>query len=275
MGPLASIFRSAIAALVLSASLTAPAAGIARAGDAASEPAPPAVDPGVPIDPAGAPDPGSEIPRYRLEPIVVTPDRLPIRLDRVPSDVTVITAERLETRRPLALSDALRSVPGIDVQRSGTLGKLTDVRLRGADPRHTLVLFDGIPLNGPWLGSLDFADLMGTGFDQVEVFGGPASSLYGSGAVGGVIQGLSTPAEGAAKRSLFAEYGDKRTFRQGLTWSSPVGEARAGLALDRLTSEGQGPRDAYSGVNGQLRLEVPIGGERLRVSALATQGDKE
>lgn len=263
MGPLASIFRHAFAGLLFF-SLTFSLTGVALPEDEVS-PAPSA----PPAEPA------PERPRYRLEPVVVTADRFPIRLDRVPSDVTVITPERLEARRPLALSDALRLVPGIDVQRAGTLGKLTDVRLRGADPRHTLVLYDGIPLNGPWIGSFDFADFMGAGENQVEVFGGPASSLYGSGAVGGVIQILSAPPSEAPKRRIFAEYGEERTFRQGLAWQSPLGASRAGLSLTRLTSDGRGPRDAYTGVNGQLRLEVPIGEERLRVSALATQGDKE
>ena len=230
-----------------------------------------------PPDPeAPAPVPASpEHPRYRLLPVVVTPDRFPIRLDRVPADVTVISPERLEARRPLFMAEALRDAPGIDVQRSGSTGKLTDIRLRGADPRHTLVLYDGIPLNGPWLGIYDFADFMGAGQNQVEVFGGPASSLYGSGAVGGVIQIRSAPEGDAPRRSLFADYGEHATLRQGMTWDAPMGTGHAGISLTRLTSEGQVARDAYTGLNGQLHLGIPVGSDRLRVSALATQGRKE
>jgi vitamin B12 transporter len=261
MGPLASLFRRFIlVSLLVSASSLAQAA--------LEEPSPP------PQAPAPAPPNAPEHPRYRLEPIVITADRMPIPLDRIPADVTVIAPERLESRRPLMIADALRWVPGIDVERSGSVGKLTDVRLRGADPRHTLVLFDGIPLNGPWLGIFDFADFMGSGRNQIEVFGGPASSLYGSGAVGGVIQILSAP-DAQTSRSVFAEYGEHRTLRQGVNWQSSQGETRAGLSLSRLTSDGQGPRDAYTGLNGQLRLDVPVGADRLKVSALATQGEKE
>ena len=97
-------------------------------------------------------------PRYRLDPVVVTGERLPLRLGRVPLDVTVIGRGRMDTQRQFLLADAIREVPAISAQRSGNLGKLTNLYLRGADPRHTLVLFDGIPLNGPWLGSFDFAD---------------------------------------------------------------------------------------------------------------------
>jgi vitamin B12 transporter len=261
MGPLTAFLRPVFIVLVVFFSLTASASAVARAENAAQDPS--------------AAESGSDAPRYRLEPVVVTPARFPIRLDRVPSDVTVITPERLEKRRPLLLADALRLAPGVDVQRSGTPGKLTDVRLRGADPRHTLVLYDGIPLNGPWIGNFDFADFMGAGSNQVEIFGGPASSLYGSAAVGGVIQILTPLGADVPKRSIFVEYGERATLRQGLTWQTPVGTTRAGISLTRLTSEGRGPRDVYSGVNGQLHLAVPIGQERLHVSALATQGDKE
>jgi len=263
MGPLVSFVRRfAFVSLLLIFTLTP---GVSRAG--AEDPPDPAAPP---------PQPGTpEAPRYRLLPVVVTPDRFPIRLDRVPADVTVISPERLEARRPLFMAEALRDAPGIDVQRSGSTGKLTDIRLRGADPRHTLVLYDGIPLNGPWLGIYDFADFMGAGQNQVEVFGGPASSLYGSGAVGGVIQIRTAPEGDAPRRSLFADYGEHATLRQGLTWDAPMGTGHAGVSLTRLTSEGQTARDRYTGLNGQLHLGIPVGSDRLRVSALATQGRKE
>jgi vitamin B12 transporter len=263
MGPLASFLRRFAVTTILILAVLSPSP--ARAGtDDPPDPAAPAPEP-----------PSPDHPRYRLEPVVVTPDRFPIRLDRVPADVTVITPERLEMRRPLLLTDALHDAPGVDVQRSGSTGKLTDVRLRGADPRHTLVLYDGIPLNGPWLGIYDFADLMGSGRNQVEIFGGPASSLYGSGAVGGVIQIRSAPEGEAPVRSLFADYGEHATLREGLTWDAPMGEGHAGLSLTRLTSEGQVARDGYTGLNGQLHARIPIGNDRLRISALATQGTKE
>ncbi|HZE19574.1 MAG TPA: TonB-dependent receptor plug domain-containing protein, partial [Candidatus Angelobacter sp.] len=251
MGPLVSFVRR-FAFVSLVALLTFTPA-MARAGTE---------DP--PDASAPAPEPPSpEHPRYRMLPVVVTPDRFPIRLDRVPADVTVISPERLEARRPLFMAEALRDAPGIDVQRSGSTGKLTDIRLRGADPRHTLVLYDGIPLNGPWLGIYDFADFMGAGQNQVEVFGGPASSLYGSGAVGGVIQIRSAPEGDAPRRSLFADYGEHATLRQGLTWDAPMGTGHAGVSLTRLTSEGQVARDGYTGLNGQLHVGIPVGSDRL------------
>ena len=233
-----------------------------------------------------APTDSTDTPRYRLNPVVVTGERAPLHLNRVPLDMTVITRDRLDTQRQYLLADALREVPAIDVQRSGNLGKLTNVRLRGADPRHTLVLFDGIPLNGPWLGSVDLADIMDTGVQRVEVLGGPASSLYGSAAVGGVIQILSPAgAEGGgagipvrsrgAIRAL-AEFGENATLRQAVAWDGAVGRTPLGLSMTRLASDGVGPRDTYLGWNGNGYAECPVTpNDRLRVTGLVTDGTKE
>ncbi|HET9250558.1 MAG TPA: TonB-dependent receptor [Candidatus Eisenbacteria bacterium] len=221
----------------------------------------------------------AEEPRYHLRPVVVTGERTPLPLDRVPLDVTVIDEERLEAQRPLLLAEALRQVPAVDVQRSGSPGKLTDVRLRGADPRHTLVLFDGVPLNGPWLGTFDFADFTDPGIRRVEVLGGPASSLYGSGAVGGVIQ-LLTRVEGepSAPERLraFAEYGDGETFRGNALWSGMAGSMPVGLSVTHLGSDGFRERDGYAGWNATARLDAIAGASnRIRVSAFATGAEKE
>ena len=218
---------------------------------------------------------GAAAPRYRLDPTVVTAERIPVLLSKVPSDVTVIGRARLALDQPFLLADALRDVPGLDAQRSGNLGKLTDVRLRGADPRHTLVLFDGIPLNGPWLGSFDFADVSGAGFGQVEVMGGPASSLYGSGAVGGVIQFVSPTGPVDERLRAFAEYGEQETFRQSVEWRGAVGAGSAGAHVSRLSTDGIGARDAYAGVSGRLHADVPRGRDRFRASGFFTRGRKE
>ena len=221
----------------------------------------------------------AENPRYHLPPVVVTGERTPLPLDRVPLEVTVIDEARLEAHRPLLLAEALRQVPAVDVQRSGSPGKLTDVRLRGADPRHTLVLFDGVPLNGPWLGTFDFADFTDPGVRRVEVLGGPSSSLYGSGAVGGVIQLLSR-VEGEAsspeRLRAFAEYGDGETFRGNAQWSGIAGSVPLGLSVTRLQSDGYRERDGYAGWNATARMDVtPGASDRIRVSAFATDAEKE
>ena len=286
MGPLRPLHRAVLARLALlmiSVALVAVfrlTPSFADTGDATT-PAPADGTTPAPVDV----NPGEQ-PRYRLNPVVVTGERVPLPLNRVPLDLTVLSRDRMDTQRQFLLSDGLREVPAIDVQRAGNLGKLTNIRLRGADPRHTLVLFDGIPLNGPWLGSFDFADLMDPGLNRVEVLGGPASSLYGSGAVGGVIQILSqgashgspplpdTPEPGKVR--VLAEYGENVTLRQSIQWRGSVGATPLGLAVTRLTSDGVGSRDTYLGWNGSGFAEFPVSAkDQLRVTALTANGEKE
>jgi vitamin B12 transporter len=270
MGPLRPLLRASLFAITACIIAAVP---------------PTALSADAPVD-ALAPDSLVE-PRYHLDPVIVTGERLPLPLGRVPLDVTVVGRGRWDAHRQFLLADALREVPALDIQRAGGLGKLTDIRLRGADPRHTLVLFDGIPLNGPWLGTFDFADLMDPGVERVEVLGGPSSSLYGSGAVGGVIQILSPGGseggtdgpESLRSRGQFratAEYGENVTLRQGIQWDGTIGRAPVGIAATRLTSDGVGPRDGYRGLNGNIHMELPVGSrDKVRVSGLATEGKKE
>ncbi|HEY7727513.1 MAG TPA: TonB-dependent receptor, partial [Candidatus Eisenbacteria bacterium] len=266
MGPLTLLPRCILLVSSVGILYPAPARSAAVTSAADSVRGAPESEPG----PAGAP------PRYRLEPVVVTAERLPLPIARVPADVTVLTGAQLDPRSGFFVADALRQVPGIDVQRSGTLGKLTDVRLRGADPRHTLVLFDGIPLNGPWLGSFDFADLPAAGLDRAEIVGGPASSLYGSGAVGGVIQLLPDEADAGRRIRAFAECGEEATLRQAGEIRGRVGRVSGGAAALHATSRGLGPRDAYEGGAAQVHLDAPLArGDRLHVSGIAARGRKD
>jgi outer membrane receptor protein involved in Fe transport len=140
------------------------------------------------------------------------------------------------------------------------------------------VLFDGIPLNGPWAGTFDFADASDAGIEQVEVLGGPASSLYGTAAVGGVIQLLprveGAPAASRTRASM--EYGEDATVRVGASLTGALGSAPAGIAATRLSSDGVGPRDEYTGWSGTGRADVPVSAnDRLRLSAMGTDGDKQ
>lgn len=276
MGPLTPLTRRArlVSSVGLFCSAVAwSASGAAAVGLAATIP-PPADS----VRSAPAPDHAATAssPRYRLTPVVVTAERLPLPLARVPADVTVLTGAQLGPRSGFFVADALRQVPGIDVQRAGTLGKLTDVRMRGADPRHTLILYDGIPLNGPWLGRFDFADLPAAGFGRAEIVGGPASSLYGSGAVGGVIQFFPDDGASGPRMRAFAEYGEEATLRQGGEVRGQVGRASGGAAVTHLSSGGIGPRDGYDGTSAQLHGETPLGrGDRFMASAIATRGRKE
>ena len=121
--------------------------------------------------------------------IVVTGTRSePVRADLIGGSVTVLDAVALERRQTRTVSDILRDVPGVAVSR---VAGQTQVRLRGAEGNHTLVLVDGIEVSDPFAGEFDFGTLGTDEGARVEVLRGPQSAIYGSDAIGGVIQYLT------------------------------------------------------------------------------------
>lgn len=129
----------------------------------------------------------------RLGSVVVTATRQPIEASRVAAAVTVITAEQIRERGYQTLDEALSAVPGLRAVRTGPVGAQTSVFVRGTESDHVLVLLDGVPINDPSNpgNAFDFgSDLLG-GIERIEVVRGGTSSLYGSNAIGGVVNLIS------------------------------------------------------------------------------------
>ncbi len=129
----------------------------------------------------------------------------------VPASVTVIDSQALDQRQVRVVSDVLRDVPGISVSRAGGVGSLTDIRIRGTEANHVLVLIDGIEVADPYQGQYDFGTLIADEGARVEVLRGQQSSLYGSDAIGGVIQYVTLTGREAPGLSLRAEGGELGT----------------------------------------------------------------
>ncbi|MGO4573238.1 TonB-dependent receptor plug domain-containing protein [Microvirga sp. 2TAF3] len=121
--------------------------------------------------------------------IVITATRTPLAITRAGSAISVIKGEEIATVSPKNVAEVLRRVPGLTVSETGGPGGTTSVRIRGAEARQTLVLIDGIRVNDPAAGAgeFDFANLAAVDIERIEVLRGPQSALYGSDAMGGVI----------------------------------------------------------------------------------------
>ena len=122
-----------------------------------------------------------------LPAIVVTATRVPLDREAIPTPVTVLTGDELRSRGVGSVAEALATVPGAAVVRSGGTGAQTSLFLRGGESDYVLVLVDGVPVNEPG-GAFDFADLSTDQVERIEVVRGPVSVLYGSDAVSGVVQ---------------------------------------------------------------------------------------
>ena len=124
-----------------------------------------------------------------LEEVVVTATRTPTRVSQLGSSVTVITSEEIEARQQMQVIYVLRSVPGLSVVQTGPRGGTVSIFMRGTENRHTLVLLDGVEFRDATQtgANADLRNLTTDSIERIEVVRGPQSVLYGSDAIGGVI----------------------------------------------------------------------------------------
>ena len=142
----------------------------------------------------------------RLDSVVVTATRADVALPAASLATTVLTGDALRARGITTLADALRIAPGVAVVRSGSYGAITSLFVRGGESDYVKVLVDGIPLNAAG-GGIDLASITVDGAERVEIVRGPASVLYGSDAVTGVVNIITRDGAGAARGSVEARSG--------------------------------------------------------------------
>ncbi len=123
----------------------------------------------------------------QLKEIVVTAGRTPIEEGKTGRAVTVITGKQLEAYQVRYLADALRLVPGFSVSRSGTKGGMTNIRVRGAEANHLLVMVDGVEVSSAEGGAFDFGAIQAEDIERIEILRGPQSAFWGAGAAAGVV----------------------------------------------------------------------------------------
>lgn len=123
-----------------------------------------------------------------LSPVVVTATRSPTRTDELVSDVTVIDRKAIEASTARTLPELLARSAGLQISASGGLGKTSSVFIRGAENRHTILLVDGVRLGSATTGNPTWDNIPVDMIERIEVLKGPASALYGSEGVGGVVQ---------------------------------------------------------------------------------------
>src|SRR5690606_19566813 len=121
--------------------------------------------------------------------ILVTATRLPIPIDQVSASVTVLDKAAIDRAQDIGATEILLRAPGVSMARNGGYGTSTSLRIRGAEAGQTVVVIDGVKLNDPSNadGSYNFANLLIGDAARIEVLRGPQSILWGSQAIGGVV----------------------------------------------------------------------------------------
>jgi len=188
----------------------------------------------------GASDPPEINIRLRVsavtESIVVSAAQVEQPVSRTADSVTVITGGDLAARQVETVSDALRLVPALAVTRSGGRGAITSIFPRGGNSNYTLVLVDGIRANS-FGGGYDFAHMSVADIDRIEVVRDPESALYGSDAIGAVVQ-IITRRGGPARVSGAVEGGGQSTGREVIEASGSQGGWSFGGGAEHLSSGG-------------------------------------
>ena len=181
-----------------------------------------------------------------LPTIVVTATRGALDVSRAGSAIDSIDRDEIERLGATSIASVLQSVPGLYAHGNGGVGSSTNLTLRGSDPGQTLVLLDGIRIGNMTGtdGSLDFGNLAITDIERIEVLRGPQSALYGSDAMGGVIQIFTRKGEGPPRKSVTIEGGSYGTLHTNGAISGSTDQVSYAFAIDLLHSDGF-PRYGY------------------------------
>ena len=168
----------------------------------------------------GAMEALAKTPATILPKTVVTANLVPSPERAIGTSVSIVTSEEIQRKQVNSVSDVLRELPGIAVLRTGTVGGFTQLRIRGAEGNHTLVIIDGVKVNDPSGGSeFDFGSLRAADVERIEVLRGPQSSIYGSDAIGGVVNIITKRGFGPAAFTSITEAGSLNTTNAAVSLS--------------------------------------------------------
>jgi outer membrane cobalamin receptor len=179
------------------------------------------------------------------ENVVVTANAQPLELSQTPAPVDVISRDEIDQRQLVSLPEALATVPGAAIARTGREGGLTTFFLDGGNSNFTKFLVDGAPLNEPG-GFLNLSNSTLDNVDKIEVVHGAESALYGTDAVSGVVQLFSHRGETRIPEiNLFGEGGSFSSARGGAQFSGQLGGFDYSAAGSYFQTDGQGPNDSF------------------------------
>ncbi|WP_447954312.1 TonB-dependent receptor plug domain-containing protein [Sphingopyxis chilensis] len=201
--------------------------------------------------------------------IIVTATRAPLALDEVPSSITVLDKEAIDRAQDIGVTELLLRTPGISISRNGGYGTSTSLRIRGAESEHSVVVIDGVKLNDPSStgGGFNFTNLLAGDISRIEVLRGPQSILWGSQAIGGVVNIVTASPEKALEGSFDLEAGSRQTVSARAAVGGRTGPLSWRLGGQRFTTDGISShaeafggteRDGYRNSNVSGRAELAL-----------------
>jgi vitamin B12 transporter len=197
--------------------------------------------------------------------ISATKTETPVK--QVTSAVEIISGEQMQQRKMKTVVEALRLAQGLAVFQSGGPGTLAQVRMRGGTPQQTLVLIDGAIVNSATDGTYNFANLTTDNIERIEILRGSQGMMWGSDAMGGVINIITKRGRETPNISAFAEYGSFATLREGASVTGKKGPVDVAATLSRWDTSnfsainyrrGAAERDGFHNWQGSTKIGVDL-----------------
>jgi vitamin B12 transporter len=215
-----------------------------------------------------------------LDSVVVTASRQPEPRERALASSIVIDRASMELTQARDLAELLRFHAGVEIARTGGPGQQTSVFLRGTDSNQTLILLDGVPINPGTIGNAALQNISPELLERVEIVKGPRSSLYGSEAIGGVINLITRrgAAEPGTDWSAQVSGGGNATWDAGASIHHRSEDLQLGLDLSGLRTDGYAAREGsdidlgHNNLNFNAVADAPVGPLQARISHWQSQG---
>ena len=178
-------------------------------------------------------------PSFESDIVLVTSERIGYtRTDRLTVPSSILTSKDIHDRNQGVVSDLLRTIPGLAVSQNGGAGSLTQIRLRGSEANQIVVIIDGVEVANPADGAFDFGGLRTENIVKIEVLRGEQSALYGSDAIGGVINIITRTGNLTENWRASVEGGSRDTVEGQISGAIPLGEATLSINGNAFTTDG-------------------------------------
>ncbi len=218
-----------------------------------------------------------------MEETVVTASRIEEPLKYSPDSVTVVTGKEIQEKGKQTVLDVLRDVPSIFIKQNGSYGGEEEIYIRGTNSAHTLIMIDGVMVGDPMksTGKIKITDISADNIEKIEIIRGAQSVLYGSDAIGGVINIITKKGRGKPKYYISAEGGSYETFREKAGVSGSTDRINYSASVSRLDSKGVSKADEDLGNTEEdyyhdTNLSARVGGrisDTMRVNLSAHHSD--
>ena len=215
--------------------------------------------------------------------VVVTASRLPEARNLAIGDISVISQQDISRAGQSSLTELLQNQPGVEVESNGGMGTLSNIRLRGSSIQSVVILIDGMRVSSAANGLTNLSQITPDQIDRIEILRGAASSLYGSDAIGGVIQIFTKQGTQDTKISASAGYGSYNTKKASTNISGSINDTKFSAGISSITTDGisalsvknglDSDRDSYRNLsfNGNLTHKI-VDGHEISLQAFANQG---